>query len=1029
MPESMESAKETVDGHDDTLAKSRPTSPKAIVNGSAARWGGEEMTNYGSFVPSPASQNARLGPPALELPDPALPADEDGFVRHNRAWRQSRFNPLLHNTPPSQQVEPRHSDAHERDKAPRPAKLESSLLLPKHKRFFRPRRSVSTPHGGADSLRPRLLRHFFSSSGPGTPAGDVPLEAYKEYDAQQAKFFSFLDDELEKIESFYKSKEKQASLRLQILRRQLHEMRDRRLEEIRQEQVAKEKLRRYQERVAAGHEDLPPNHRDSRHRSSVSAALKWVQPIESAIGIGPSRIGKTSKALQSLGSPSESIPQSLPGLTRPVSWQDFTKRSPYPDDVTYKSAKRKLKLALQEFYRGLELLKSYALLNRTAFRKINKKYDKAVRARPTGRYMSEKVSKAWFVQSEVLEGQIVAVEDLYARYFERGNHKVAVGKLRSKTTKAADYTGSVFRNGLLLAGAAVFGIQGVVYGAQHLSESDDTTKIETSYLLQIYGGYSLMLFLFLLFCLDGKVWTRAKINYPFIFEFDPRHNLDWRQLSELPCLLLFLLGLFVWLNFQQDGANAMFLYWPVILIGISTVILFFPGPILYHRAREWWAYSNFRLLLAGIYPVEFRDFFLGDMYCSQTYSMGNLELFFCLYSRDWNHPAQCNSNHSRLLGFFSTLPGIWRALQCLRRYYDTRNAFPHLVNCGKYSFTILSYMTLSLYRIDKSTSLKALFIACSTINSIYCCTYHRSPSLPNCLLIRDPAIWDLAMDWSMCGKAPFGRIIDSSIGLCNPYAVHPFLRDVLGYKRPWVYYLAMIIDPVLRFNWIFYAIYSNDLQHSAVLSFFVAFSEVCRRGIWSLFRIENEHCTNVGRFRASRDVPLPYDLPSPLQAPFPTDERDEQHDQQPTTIARRNTYADPIMGAFSSNVEAQQQSPRLRRRATLVESDTPIIRGIVRVGTAINQAHAQDFERRRAPVDAITGEQALDRSPHHEGRSIGLEESSDEEENEEMEDESRKREGLVDVLHREEEHEEQEQEREDMLGVEDMLRRRRSAVE
>lgn len=31
---------------------------------------------------------------------------------------------------------------------------------------------------------------------------------------------------------------------------------------------------------------------------------------------------------------------------------------------------------------------------------------------------------------------------------------------------------------------------------------------------------------------------------------------------------------------------------------------------------------QWRLLLAGLYPVEFRDFFLGDMYCSQTYAMG-----------------------------------------------------------------------------------------------------------------------------------------------------------------------------------------------------------------------------------------------------------------------------------------------------------------------------------------------------------------------------------------------------------------------
>ena len=159
----------------------------------------------------------------------------------------------------------------------------------------------------------------------------------------------------------------------------------------------------------------------------------------------------------------------------------------------------------------------------------------------------------------------------------------------------------------------------------------------------------------LLFCFDCRVWTRAKINYVFIFEFDTRHNLDWRQLSEvlrrnfcvvrsadlclqIPCILWFLLGLALWLNFQEGAYNPMFKYWPVVLVVISAFVLFSPVPILYHKSREWWAYSNvghrvlkpripltkfkFRLLLAGIYPVEFRDFFLGDMYCSQTYAMG-----------------------------------------------------------------------------------------------------------------------------------------------------------------------------------------------------------------------------------------------------------------------------------------------------------------------------------------------------------------------------------------------------------------------
>lgn len=321
---------------------------------------------------------------------------------------------------------------------------------------------------------------------------DVPLEAYKEYDIRQAEYFAFLDKELDKVESFYKMKEAENSVRLQLLRQQLHEMRDRRLEEVRAEQIAKEAAERArldQERpVTRGGAEYT----NGGHNRSISGALKWMQPIENAIGTRNTRIGKVTKSLQQWGSPQgpqgqHSSGANPPGANRPEGWRDFSRR-PTQDDVPYRSAKRKLKLALQEFYRGLELLKSYVFLNRTAFRKINKKYDKAVKARPTGRYMSEKVNKAWFVQSEILEGQIVAVEDLYARYFERGNHKIAVGKLRSKSAKAGDFSGSIFRNGLLIAAGLVFGVQGLVYGAEKLSDPNAAVRAHASYLLQVSGS-------------------------------------------------------------------------------------------------------------------------------------------------------------------------------------------------------------------------------------------------------------------------------------------------------------------------------------------------------------------------------------------------------------------------------------------------------------------------------------------------------------------------------------------------------------
>ena len=441
------------------------------------------MTNYGSFIVSPGDHAAPLGPPALELPDPALAPDEDAFAKHNRAWRHSRLAINPHSTPPSQRIDGQMSDAHPMGTNTTAGKTDASQLLPKHKRFLRPRRSVSTQHRLSTASQPRILRRIFSSSAPSTPTGDVPLEAYKAFEEKQGDFFRFLDEELSKIEGFYKMKEMEANKRLQVLRDQLHVMRDRRLDEIRREQEAKRNPIEQQERQKSGIESAPPD-APNGHVQSKPTTFGWMKPIEKTVGLGSSGIGKTSKALQKLGSSTGPIARNLPGASRPESWRDFTRRPAQPD-IPYRAAKRKLKLALQEFYRGLELLKAYALLNRTAFRKINKKYDKAVKARPTQRYMTEKVNKSWFVQSEVLDHQIVAVEDLYTRYFERGNHKVAVSKLRSRPSKFADFTGSVFRNGMLIAAGLVFGIQGIVYSAQHLTYQDASIQVQTSYLLQV----------------------------------------------------------------------------------------------------------------------------------------------------------------------------------------------------------------------------------------------------------------------------------------------------------------------------------------------------------------------------------------------------------------------------------------------------------------------------------------------------------------------------------------------------------------
>jgi len=239
--------------------------------------------------------------------------------------------------------------------------------------------------------------------------------------------------------------------------------------------------------------------------------------------------------------------------------------------------------------------------------------------------------------------------------------------------------------------------------------------------------------------------------------------------------------------------------------------------------------------------------------------------------------------------------------------------------------------------------MKALFITCATINSIYC------------------SIWDVAMDWS----------------LLNPYAPNPFLREELGYKRPWVYYCAMVIDPILRFNWIFYAIFESELQHSAILSFLVSLTEVCRRAIWTLFRVENEHCTNVGRFRASRDVPLPYEVPPPEEEVY--DEADGERSPPPQHaihLPQVRPRAASGIDLETATLHSAVPSPHTLRRRTHTSGaptfDSPLQRGIARVGTYIAAAHAQDFERKKRP--SVTGDNGKRKGEH------GSAESSDEDE-------------------------------------------------
>ena len=134
-------------------------------------------------------------------------------------------------------------------------------------------------------------------------------------------------------------------------------------------------------------------------------------------------------------------------------------------------------------------------------------------------------------------------------------------------------------------------------------------------------------------------------------------------------------------------------------------------------------------MCSGFYPVEFRDFFSATYCVRWLYSMGNLYFFFCLYTSEWRKflgggsPPSLTKcvvpSHSRAMGFLSTLPSILAfLLQCLRRYMDSGDAFPHLANMLKYLISIAYYALLSNWRIERKSSNRAIFIVTACLNSI-----------------------------------------------------------------------------------------------------------------------------------------------------------------------------------------------------------------------------------------------------------------------------------------------------------------------
>ncbi|SCU78374.1 LADA_0A05314g1_1 [Lachancea dasiensis] len=445
--------------------------------------------------------------------------------------------------------------------------------------------------------------------------------------------------------------------------------------------------------------------------------------------------------------------------------------------------------------------------------------------------------------------------------------------------------------------------------------------------IPLWGGWYMVFLMIFLYLVDCYVWHKNNINYRFIMfgEMHSRHgavlfNNDFST-TKIPLLyyfasvLSFPLTVLSVLSFHAGKLSPYSIIWIVMIVCLFFLPMFHRykfGSIPYwdklSTSVKWLTVTFIRLIFSGCFPVQFGDFFMGDIFASLTYSMADVALFFCIYS---NTPdGLCGSSHSKSMGALSCLPNFWRFLQCLRRFADSGDWFPHLLNGFKYAMGICYNASLCAYRLSFTSNRRGIFITFGTVYAIIA------------------SLWDVVMDWSLLQRNSRNWLLRDDLYLAGR---KNWKTGAYSRSRKMVYYAAMIANVIIRFEWIVYAVAPKTIQQSAITSFILAALEVCRRFVWVIFRVENEHVANVHLFKVSGEISLPF--PSTLSSGSEAD------------------VASIASGRYSMSELSYPELPHAayRRSATLRESHSSEI--FKTFSKSIPWAHAKDFQRPQGRPD------------------------------------------------------------------------------
>ncbi|KAG7586333.1 EXS C-terminal [Arabidopsis thaliana x Arabidopsis arenosa] len=426
-------------------------------------------------------------------------------------------------------------------------------------------------------------------------------------------------------------------------------------------------------------------------------------------------------------------------------------------------AEKMIKGALTELFKGLNYLKTYRNLNILAFMNILKKFDKVTGKQILPIYLKV-VESSYFNISDKVMILSDEVEEWFIKHFAGENRRKAMKYLKPHHRKESHSV--TFFIGLF-TGCFVALLAGYIIVA-HLTgmyrqHSENTFYMETAYpVLSMFG--LLFLHLFLYGC-NIFMWRKARINYSFIFELGSKNELKYRDVFLICTASMTAIAgvMFVHLSLLAKGYSfRQVQVIPGLLLLGFLLILICPLNIFYKSSRYRLISVIRNIVFSPLYKVVMLDFFMADQLCSQVPMLRNLEYIACYYitgsyaTQDYGYCMRVK--YYRDLAYaVSFLPYYWRAMQCARRWFDEGET-SHLVNLGKYVSAMLAAGTKVAYEKERSIGWLCLVVAMSSVATIY------------------QLYWDFVKDW----------------GLLQHNSNNPWLRNQLMLRQKSIYYFSMV---------------------------------------------------------------------------------------------------------------------------------------------------------------------------------------------------------------------------------------------